>query len=88
MPKKIDLRYNPIICECKNINHIQNAVSQLRQNNQRSILKGLQLATCDNLEMNVLEAANWCANDKKMESNNKQKVKDMEKDKSNTDIIP
>ena len=38
--------------------------------------------------MNVLEAANWCANDKKMESNNKQEVKDMEKDKSNTDIIP
>ena len=34
------------------------------------------------------KAANWCTNDKKMEPNNKQEVKDMEKDKSNTDIIP
>ena len=59
MPKvlrKIDLRYNPIICNCKNINYIQKVVSQLRQNNQKSVLKGLQLATCDNLKMNVLES--------------------------------
>ena len=88
MPKKIDLTYNPIICDCKKYQSYTECSKPARQNNQKSVLKGLQFATCDILEMNILEAANLGANDKKMEPNNKQEVKDMEKDKSNTDIIP